>query len=81
MYQAGQAAPVWSTNTRGAVRLINQDDGNLVLYTADYRPIWDTGTWDRGPSTLWMQEDGNLVLYDDDPVRPTWSSWDGRHDW
>jgi len=79
MYQAGRAAPIWSTNTRGAVILINQDDGNLVLYSADWRSLWHTNTWDRGPSSLWMQSDGNLVLYDDSPVQATWSSWDGRH--
>lgn len=42
-------------------RLVNQGDGNLVLYrNSDGAPLWWSGTGATGP--LQMQYDGNLVL-------------------
>ena len=40
-----------------------QTDGNLVLYSADYRPIWASNTDGRDVQRLIVQPDGNLVLY------------------
>ena len=43
----GNEAPYWSTNTwqqaTGDIKLIMQDDGNLVLY-GDNRAVWKTDT-------------------------------------
>jgi polysaccharide biosynthesis protein PslG len=74
LYRRDGGASLWATGTSDGVTLINQDDGNLVLYRADGRPVWSSGTYGNGPSTLWMQEDGNLVLYRDRDGKPTWSS-------
>lgn len=43
-------------------RLIFQYDGNLVLRTAENKPIWASNTAGRGAIFLKMQDDGNLVL-------------------
>ncbi|HET9257373.1 MAG TPA: LysM peptidoglycan-binding domain-containing protein [Pseudonocardiaceae bacterium] len=38
-------APVWASHTSGEnVRLVLQDDRNLVIYTADGRALWASGT-------------------------------------
>ena len=65
---------VWSTPTRGsgATKLVNQTDGNLVLYTDDGKVAWASNTNGRGGSTLSLQIDGNLVLYAGGTA--TWSS-------
>ncbi|UOY01114.1 L,D-transpeptidase family protein [Blastococcus sp. PRF04-17] len=47
----------------GAYRLTVQPDGNVVLYAADGRAVWNTGTARSGATRLVMQSDGNLVLY------------------
>lgn len=56
-------------------RLVMQGDGNLVLYTKDWAPVWNSGTSGKGPSKLIVQEDGNLVVYN--AQGPTWSSGSG----
>jgi len=43
--------------------LILQLDGNLVLYTAPGKPIWNTATVGTGDHFV-LQGDSNLVLYD-----------------
>jgi hypothetical protein len=40
-----------------------QSDGNLVVYTASEKPVWDTKTTGTGANACIMQGDGNLVLY------------------
>ncbi|WP_229068426.1 ricin-type beta-trefoil lectin domain protein [Actinoplanes sp. DH11] len=69
---------VWATGTTNGVRLVNQRDGNLVLYRADGAAVWSSKTYGNGPSTLYMQTDGNVVLYRNDTGKPVWSSgvWD-----
>jgi hypothetical protein len=57
----------------GNLRLIDQGDGNLVLYDAMTRPLWYSGTYGKGPSQLVLQGDGNLVLYNAAGVA-TWST-------
>lgn len=48
----------------GGFSLQHQDDGNVVLYTANGTALWATGTDGAATTTLVMQTDGNLVLYD-----------------
>ncbi len=40
-----------------------QQDGNLVLYDENWRPLWDTGTWGTDPGYVELQGDGNLVMH------------------
>ncbi|WP_328461682.1 RICIN domain-containing protein [Actinoplanes sp. NBC_00393] len=72
VYKSGKA--VWATNTTTGVKLVNQRDGNLVLYTAAGKAVWASNTSGNGPSTLWMQEDGNLVLYRNRDSKPIWDT-------
>ncbi|MEV4350534.1 ricin-type beta-trefoil lectin domain protein [Actinoplanes sp. NPDC049596] len=71
---------VWASNTTTGTRLANQHDGNLVLYTANNTPVWSSGTYGKGPSTLRIQNDGNLVLYRNSDGVATWSTdlWDRK---
>lgn len=52
--------------------LVFQQDGNLVLYTASERPVWNTQTNGRTVTNCVMQTDGNLVLYNGSS--PVWNS-------
>ncbi|MFD7640210.1 glycoside hydrolase domain-containing protein [Kitasatospora sp. NPDC059795] len=46
------------------VRLVMQDDGNLVLYRrSDGAAIWSTNTWGNAGAYLSVQPDGNMVIY------------------
>jgi hypothetical protein len=49
IYAVGRVAPVWNTKTRGnpAAFVAFQMDGNMVLYSADRRPLWATATNDK----------------------------------
>ena len=47
----------------GAYILLMQSDGNLVLYTSAWRPLWATNTVGTGANVAIMQGDGNFVLY------------------
>jgi hypothetical protein len=53
---------LWSPDHR--YRLIYQSDGNLVIYSADWRPVWSSGTSGTSPGFAYMQTDGNFVVYD-----------------
>ncbi len=57
----------------GRYTLAHQSDGNVVLYDADRRAVWHTGTWGHSTRTFVMQPDGNLVLYAADGS-PLWHS-------
>lgn len=46
-------------------RLFLQKDGNAVLYNAQNRAVWATGTDGRGVAYLTLQPNGNLVMRDD----------------
>lgn len=58
--------------TRGASKsangfnLVNQLDGNLVLYRVGGGPVWASNTMTSNSGTTAMQGDGNLVVYDRD---------------
>lgn len=65
----------WESRTPGAVKLVMQDDGNLVLYRADGEPAWATDT--NGPTDAYwvmLQDDGNLVLHPPGGDAVLWSS-------
>ncbi|GLY29282.1 hypothetical protein [Kineosporia sp. NBRC 101731] len=73
---------IWASNTTGsgAVRLLLQRDGNLVLYTANYaRHVWASNTEDECVGTglnypaLSAQADSNLVIYCAEPS--VYSDW------
>lgn len=52
------------TSCDGRFSLVQQDDGNLVLYAPNGKATWSTATNARdGGHALQMQADGNLVLY------------------
>lgn len=65
----------------GEFKLITQNDGNLVIYDKNNKPIWSTNTinWGKPPYKTIMQNDGNLVLYDS-TGKPAWSSA-GTKEW
>jgi len=71
--------PLWATGTsakgKGPYRVVNQNDGNLVLYDSQDTPTWSSGTCGKatGATRLEMQTDGNLVLYDA-KRKPHWAS-------
>lgn len=58
---------LWSSGTGGSgeSRCIMQKDGNLVIYTADGTPVWDSGTFGGcyEGAKLILQDDANLVIY------------------
>lgn len=53
--------------------LIQQNDGNLVLYGPGLHPLWHSGTQGTGAVFTGMQGDGNIVTYTSSLV-PKWSS-------
>ncbi|KAK5601552.1 hypothetical protein CRENBAI_024120 [Crenichthys baileyi] len=59
--------PVWASDTNGsdAVRLIMQEDCNLVLYNNDNHPKWASDTFTPGSHAcrLQLSDDGILRLY------------------
>ncbi|MFD7643931.1 hypothetical protein ACFV4P_25115 [Kitasatospora sp. NPDC059795] len=59
------------------VRLVNQPDGNLVLYRRqDGVPLWSSGTWGRPPASLLLAESplrSALGLYRTDDGSRTWA--------
>lgn len=71
------SALAWESRTAGskATKLINQPDGNLVLYTSNNVAVWSTSTSGGGASRLILEGDGDLVLYSGST--PIWSSGTG----
>jgi hypothetical protein len=60
----------------GSIRLLYQQDGNLVIYdvtTDPWTPLWATGTTNDSLGYVIMQDDGNLVLYDENDS-PLWAT-------
>jgi hypothetical protein len=57
---------------------VHQADGNLVLYDADGKPRWSSGTVSVETDLLIMQDDGNLVLYKHDGTA-LWNSQTAGH--
>lgn len=57
----------------GRFALVQQGDGNLVLYKTGGEALWSTGTQGTQETVTVMQDDGNLVSYAAGGV-PVWSS-------
>lgn len=55
---------IWSSGTSGSGnRLAMQSDGNVVIYSAQGRALWSTGTGGNPGARLVLQNDANLVVY------------------
>jgi hypothetical protein len=66
--------PVFSCD--GKVKLVFQNDGNLVLYEVNgNKPLWDSRTNNQGATAAVFQFDGNLVVYKDQ--MPLWDAKTG----
>jgi len=61
------------TSCDGRFTLVQQDDGNLVLYEVGGGALWATGTYKTDASVAIMQDDGNLVVYNPEGT-PLWDS-------
>jgi pimeloyl-ACP methyl ester carboxylesterase len=55
-----------------------QGDGNLVIYDANWVPLWASDTPGTRAGVVGMQGDGNLVIYDADGL-PLWASGTAGH--
>ncbi|MCW2525856.1 MAG: hypothetical protein JWM76_716 [Pseudonocardiales bacterium] len=57
--------PLWETGTWGhpGAYVVNQDDGNLVIYSAEDVPLWSSGRYTASETELVVQDDGNVVQY------------------
>lgn len=76
-YPVGQRWLGFSANTNRAPygdHACMQNDGNFVVYSADNKPLWWSGTNGSGGEHLDMQDDGNLVIYNNDYTRAVWST-------
>jgi len=51
------------TSCDGRFALIQQSDGNLVLYQSGGSALWSSGTNGKPAEATVMQEDGNFVMY------------------
>jgi hypothetical protein len=58
--------------------LIMQGDGNLVVYDADGRPLWNAGTEGHPGAWAVMQTDGNFVVYNT-AGQPLWNAGTEGH--
>ncbi len=59
------SAVLWATETRcSGGRCVRQTDGNLVIYNAQGKPIWQSGILNPPleHTSLWLEPDGNLVI-------------------
>lgn len=74
---AGQSLPRGQvlTSPSSAARLINQPDGNVVLYHSSKgnHPLWATKTVGSRNGDFVMQGDGNLVLLNSGTRKPLWA--------
>jgi hypothetical protein len=65
LYRNADGRPLWASNTarRPTGVVIQQADGNLVIYGPDRAAIWASNTAKRPGSRLIVQNDGNVVIY------------------
>lgn len=60
-------ASLWAGHSihscKNGYKLIMQNDGNLVLYSAGAQPLWSSLTDGKGGAVAVMRDDGNLVVY------------------
>jgi len=50
-----------------------QEDGNLVIYSEDGKPLWASGTHGHPGAFLAVQDDGDAVIYSGDQ-KPLWAT-------
>lgn len=62
-----------ATSCDGRFTLIQQSDGNLVLYQANVGALWSSGAAGSPARITVMQDDGNLVSYTSDS-KPVWNT-------
>jgi hypothetical protein len=76
---SGRVLPVGRgvRSLNGAYTLLQQTDGNLVLYRGK-TALWSTETGRHPGAYAVMQADGNLVVYTEDK-KPLWESNTARH--
>lgn len=76
-----QDFPIWHANTQnqGGSLLVQQTDGNLVLYTPENVALWATMTMGHPTAFFQMQDDGNAVSYEG--ITPLWETrtWGGSY--
>ena len=78
LYQG--TAPLWASAKPGLGAWATvQGDGNFVVYTSAGDPLWNSGTFGNGPSTLTVRDNGDLVLTRDSDGAVTWDWRNGRH--
>ncbi|XP_030218410.1 comitin [Gadus morhua] len=70
-------SPCWHTNTatNGGIRVLLQEDNNLVMYTKEKKPVWSSKSYNDTPSSkmrLTLTNEGHLVL--DQDAQTVWSS-------
>jgi hypothetical protein len=65
--------PLWASGTQGqgVGVCIMQEDGNLVIYTADSRAIWASNTNTKPKNSFVLQDDERGVIYQQDGT-PIW---------
>jgi hypothetical protein len=66
LYRAENMQAVWATNTNGQDvqhAVMQQTDGNFVLYLFNGQPAWASDTAGNPGARLILQDDGNLVVY------------------
>ena len=52
-----------SVTAKFSENIIFQTDGNLVSYTNQHKPIWNTQTYNKGFNSLILDNYGNIVMY------------------
>jgi cell wall-associated NlpC family hydrolase len=76
LVEYGPAGPIWATYTSSpGAYLVNQGDGNLVVYNTSGAAIWASGTNGQGIANLVIQNDGNVVDYKGGSA--IWSTYTG----
>jgi cell wall-associated NlpC family hydrolase len=74
LVEYGRYGPVWATHTHSqGAYLVNQGDGNLVVYNASGVALWASGTDGQGLVNLVIQDNGNVVDYKGNS--PIWSTY------
>jgi S1-C subfamily serine protease len=65
----------WASNSNGkrGVRVLCQNDGNIVMYDDKDQPVWASGTVTQSKSSLAVENDGVIRVHDS-KGRVTWRS-------
>lgn len=76
LVEYGPSGALWATYTSSpGAYLVNQGDGNLVVYNTTGTAIWASGTNGQGAANLVVQTDGNVVDYKGSSA--IWSTYTG----